>query len=189
MSDPGAAAARWAAGVSAEGLPGGLTPEDPLLVVLVDDQRLVLLNKLQPDVVYTISTAMNGLGESHGSNCTPRGWHEVVDRIGLNEPPGRVFLSRVPIDDVVPETSWRNADSPDDRILTRILRLRGLEPGINLGKLVDTYERFIYLHGTNHEEQLGRPVSHGCIRMANRDIIDLADRLGDRRAGCWIGVR
>ena len=62
-------------------------------------------------------------------------------------------------------------------ILTRILRLRGLEPGINSGPGIDSWERYIYIHGTNHEELIGTPISHGCVCMRNRDIIELYDSI------------
>ncbi len=122
---------------------------------------------------YSVSTAKNGLGERVGSECTPRGWHRVYSIIGLDCLINSVFVAR----------SWTGEYySPAlaaefkarDWILTRIIQLDGLEPGFNSGGEVDTLSRFIYIHGTPDTTKLGRPGSHGCIRMNNLDVIELA---------------
>ncbi len=135
---------------------------------------------------YRVSTARKGLGTRAGSNRTPTGWHEIAGRIGKGKRIGSVFVSRRFTGEVVPRSRWRSGDE-QDLILTRILRLRGLEPGHNAGPGVDSYSRYIYLHGTNHEHLLGRPASHGCIRMANDDIAELFRLIQGRPAWCWIG--
>jgi hypothetical protein len=123
---------------------------------------------------YSISSGKNGVGELENSECTPRGWHDVADVIGLDAPLHAIFVGRVWTGKIYSkdlELQFPNRDW----ILTRILRLSGLEPGYNLGGRVDTYNRYIYIHGTSDEENLGVPRSHGCIRMHNRDVIELAN--------------
>lgn len=125
---------------------------------------------------YRVSTALNGSGEIEGSGCTPRGRHVVRARIGAGAPPGAVFRGRRPTGEVwTPELAARFPGR--DWILSRILWLSGCEPGRNrLGK-VDTMRRFIYIHGTPDDQPMGVPLSHGCIRMRNRDVIELFERV------------
>ena len=115
---------------------------------------------------------------------TPRGLHEIADRIGAGQPPGMVFKSRIPTGRHFSEVLEREPDN-DNLITSRILWLRGLEPGVNRGGDVDTYERYVYIHGTNHESRLGEPLSAGCVLMRNQDIVELYE---DVRAGdlVWI---
>ncbi len=125
---------------------------------------------------YAVSTAANGAGERNGSLCTPRGRHVVRARIGGGARPNTVFVARRPTGELYrPEM---RADFPDrDWILTRILWLSGTEPGFNRLGDVDTMRRFIYIHGAPDDVPMGNPGSHGCIRMRNRDIIELFDRV------------
>ena len=125
---------------------------------------------------YAVSTAANGAGERNGSLCTPRGRHVVRARIGGGARPNTVFVARRPTGELYrPEM---RADFPDrDWILTRILWLSGTEPGFNRLGDVDTMRRFIYIHGAPDDVPMGDPGSHGCIRMRNRDIIELFDRV------------
>ncbi|MDE2585234.1 MAG: L,D-transpeptidase [Betaproteobacteria bacterium] len=123
---------------------------------------------------YPVSSAAKGAGEASGSYCTPRGRHLIRAKIGGDQPLNAVFRGRRPTGEIFgPELA---AQFPGrDWILSRILWLSGREPGFNrLGK-VDTMARYIYIHGTGEEDRLGSPVSHGCIRMANRDIAELFD--------------
>jgi lipoprotein-anchoring transpeptidase ErfK/SrfK len=123
---------------------------------------------------YRVSTAANGPGERNGSNCTPRGRHKIRAKVGAGAPEGTVFVSRRPTGEVYsPELRQRYPGR--DWILTRILWLSGLEPGRNRLREVDTMRRYIYLHGTPEETALGKPGSHGCVRMANKDIVELFD--------------
>lgn len=121
---------------------------------------------------YPVSTAKNGLGERNGSFCTPRGRHRIAEKIGADQPLYAVFKSRVPTGEV-----WSpalDAKKPDcDWILSRILWLDGMEEGKNRGGTVDSHSRYIYIHGTNEEYLVGKPVSHGCIRMKNDDVAEL----------------
>ena len=121
---------------------------------------------------YPVSTAANGTGEKQGSYCTPRGSHIIRAKIGAGCKPGTVFVGRRTTGEVC--TPERLAAEPGrDWILSRILWLSGTEPGFNRLADVDTMRRFIYIHGTPHEAQIGNPVSMGCIRMRNDDVIEL----------------
>ncbi len=123
---------------------------------------------------YAVSTAKNGVGEMFGSYCTPRGLHIIRAKIGAGQPENTVFVRRRPTGEIY--TPELGAQFPErDWILTRILWLSGCEVGFNrLGKS-DTMRRYIYIHGTPDSVQLGKPGSHGCIRMSNTDLIDLFD--------------
>lgn len=123
---------------------------------------------------FPVSTALNGAGEAEGSYCTPRGRHRIAQKIGADLPLLAVFNARVATGEIwTPEL---NVAEPDrDWILSRILWLEGMEPGKNLGGEVDSYKRYIYIHGTNEEPKIGTPVSHGCIRMRNADVATLFD--------------
>ena len=136
---------------------------------------------------FKVSTAANGLCNVRGSNGTPAGWHRVATWIGGGAPLGQVFVSRRPTAAVLPPGAWRSAVG-GERITTRILRLTGMEPGVNQGPGVDSLARFIYMHGTNQEHRLGTPASHGCIRMANRDVAALFTFAQARETWCWIGA-
>lgn len=128
---------------------------------------------------HVISTSLRPPSNVQDSLGTPRGLHEIAEKLGADAPPGMVFKGRVStgrhFNEFDPATQETNL------ITTRILWLRGLEPGVNAGGNVDSYGRYIYAHGTNHEDRLGRPFSGGCIEMNNLEIIALFDqvRIGD----------
>ncbi len=126
---------------------------------------------------YPVSTAKNGPGEEFGSECTPRGRHIIRAVIGAGNDAGSVFVARRPTGEIWSE-ELAQAEPDRDWILSRILWLSGLEPGINRLENVDTMRRYIYIHGTPYEKEIGHPVSHGCIRMRNDDLIDLYERVG-----------
>lgn len=123
---------------------------------------------------YLISTAKNGPGELFGSEQTPRGWHLIRAKIGKDCPANTVFISRRPTGELY-TPDLRTQFPNRDWILTRILWLSGLEPGKNRLGDVDTMRRYIYIHGTPDDVAMGQPGSRGCIRMANKDIIELFD--------------
>ncbi len=127
---------------------------------------------------YRVSTGVAGAGEARGSGCTPRGLHRVRLRIGAGCPVGTVFVGRRPTGEVYgPELE---AQCPGrDWILTRILWLTGLEPGRNRGGDLDTLRRYIYIHGCPDHAPMGVPLSHGCVRMRNVDLIELFDRVSN----------
>ena len=125
---------------------------------------------------YSVSTAANGAGELNGSFCTPRGRHVIRARIGAGQPVNAVFVRRRPTGEIY--TPELGAQYPQrDWILTRILWLSGCEPGFNRLGERDTMRRYIYIHGTPDEVALGIPGSHGCVRMRNRDLLELFDRV------------
>ena len=152
--------------------------ELPERLLLVDPrrQRLALIEAGRVRGEWPVSTASVGIGGADGSLRTPPGWHRVHARIGAGAERGTVFESRVPTG-----ARWQGEPREDDLILTRVLTLDGQEEGINRGPGVDSLARYIYLHGTNHEARLGRADSHGCVRLANDDVIELFDlaREGD----------
>lgn len=119
---------------------------------------------------YLISTSRFGIGEKENSNCTPRGLHKVGRKVGGGWPVGTAFKSRLPIG-----STWQGM--PNAPIAHRILWLEGLEPGFNRGEGVDTFKRYVYIHGLGNEPSLGRPDSHGCIHLSASDIMPLYDRL------------
>jgi len=123
---------------------------------------------------YSVSTASVGINNAQNSNGTPTGLHQICDCIGEGQPLGRRFQGRVANQQII-EILNAKPDTPpkEDFILTRILRLKGLEPGLNLGAGCDSFSRYIYFHGTNEEYLIGTPASHGCIRMRNEDIVEL----------------
>lgn len=147
-------------------------PPERAVVVSVERQRLYLLDRGQVAAEFPVSTSALGVGGAEGSNRTPPGVHRIREMIGAGNEVGTVYVDRQPTG-----VTWRGEASTNDMILTRILTLDGLEPGVNQGAGVDSLARYIYIHGTNQEDKLGTPASHGCIRMANGDVIDLFDRL------------
>lgn len=148
------------------------------LVLEIDCQRqcMTLLNNGRSERQYPVSTAANGLGEEDGSGCTPRGWHRIRACIGAGQPRGAVFRGRRPTGEVYDETLAARYPQRD-WILTRILWLCGEQPGQNRLGRVDSQRRFIYIHGTPDTEPLGQPLSHGCVRMNNDDILELFERV------------
>jgi len=121
---------------------------------------------------YPVSTSKFGTGCENGSEKTPVGLHRVKDKLGGAMPVNEVYIGRVPHGNL-DECVERGVELPDDVIMSRIIWLEGMEPGHNKGGYVDTYERYIYIHGTNHEDTIGTPTSIGCIRMKNQDVVGL----------------
>lgn len=138
------------------------------IVITIPNQRLFLYDEDQTLIVdYPISSALKGLGEIKGSEQTPRGAHTIHAKIGTDAPIFTVFSARVPTGEVwTPELSRQFPER--DFILSRILWLAG--PNTPL-------DRYIYIHGTSDEAEIGTPKSHGCIRMRNCDVIDLFERV------------
>lgn len=151
-----------------------------LLLIDIKQQQMRVYQHTHPESpclrVYDISTAKNGINTQEGSGGTPLGKHIIADKIGADMPMYTVFVGRVPTGE-----RWSpqlHAQAPDrDWILTRVLWLAGCEGGVNQGSnehgCCDTYQRYIYIHGTPDSEPMGIPRSHGCIRMRNTDIIEL----------------
>jgi lipoprotein-anchoring transpeptidase ErfK/SrfK len=145
----------------------------PRIRVSIPDQTLSLLDdRGQLLRVYAVSTATNGAGEQRGSHCTPRGRHIVRAKIGARAPENTVFVGRRPTGEIW--TPALGAKYPGrDWILTRILWLSGCEVGFNRLGDVDTMRRYIYIHGSPHSVPMNAPGSIGCIRMRNRELVEL----------------
>jgi hypothetical protein len=169
-----------------QALQRGLSDDARLVVASVAGQQLELFVRGQSVARYPMATSRYGIGSAKGSHQTPPGWHEITEWIGGHLPLGTVLKSRVPAGEVVPESEWAG-QRKEDLILSRILRLSGLEEGVNRGGEVDSFARYIYIHGTNHEHLLGQPSSSGCIRLSNRDVAQLYDQTNDRPTWCWVG--
>jgi L,D-transpeptidase YbiS len=155
------------------------------LLVDTREQELSLISGGNILNKYCISTGIKGLGEDNGSGQTPRGWHCIRAKIGAGMPMKSVFVGRRPTGEICTPQLYQQY--PDrDWILSRILWLSGLEPGINRLSQVDSFRRYIYLHGCADEASLGKPVSGGCIRMANIAIMDLFEQVqvGDKILIC-----
>lgn len=162
----------------------GCKPTERLIVVSLARQLLGLWRHGGLVKSYVVSTSARPPSNVKGSLGTPRGLHEIAERLGAGAPPGIVFRGRVSTGRHFRELS--DEEQATNLITTRILWLRGLEPGVNAGGEVDTYLRYVYLHGTNHEDRLGTPASAGCVLLSNLDVIELheAVRVGDQ---VWIG--
>ena len=158
--------------------PGSLAPKwhvDRFLDVSLSEQTLCLREGSTTLFEAPISSARRGAGEVEHSECTPRGWHVIRAKIGRGEPLHAVFVGRRPTGEVY-TPALGMAHPERDWILTRILWLSGLEPGRNRLGNVDTMRRFVYIHGCPDEVPLGRPSSHGCLRMHGREVLDLFER-------------
>ena len=149
-----------------------------VLTISLAKQQLTLHNSSTNTALaqYPINTAKNGYGEIENSECTPRGKHIIADKIGGKEAINTIFVGRQPIKEIY-QTGMIHSQ-PKDYILTRILRLRGTEEGFNkghnaLGQSVDSFARYIYIHGSPDDADFTTPNSKGCIRMRNKDIIEL----------------
>ena len=152
--------------------------EDKWIRIDISEQKLYLLSRDSVNAEYQISTSQFGIGNQKNSCQTPTGWHRICLKIGFGEPPGMIFKARKPIGKIA-KIVTDTTDVIEDVITTRILRLEGLEPGLNNGEEIDSFDRCIYIHGTNEEGLIGTPSSHGCIRLKNMDILDLFDRVSD----------
>jgi hypothetical protein len=165
--------------------PLGIKPADRLLLVRITTQTLQFYRAGRLVRALPASTSLKPPSNVQDSLGTPRGLHEIAERIGGEQPAGMVFKARRP--------TGRHFSEHEDNgnlITSRILWLRGLEPGINAGQDaagqgVDTHARYVYIHGTNREDRLGRPQSAGCVLLGNLDIVALYDevRTGDH---VWI---
>ncbi len=142
------------------------------VLVSVADQVLAIVHLGKIAKKYLVSTARAGVGARKNSGKTPPGLHRIKEKIGARAFPGAVFKDRINTGEV-----WDGSSQFGDLILSRIIRLEGMEKGVNKGGTVDTFSRYIYIHGTNHESTIGKPTSQGCITMRNKDIMDLFKRV------------
>jgi len=145
---------------------------EEILFVSIKEQKLYHIKNDKIIKEYVISSSAYGIGSEAGSNKTPLGLHKIKQKYGEKTPingrmVGRVFYGEI-------ATIYTdNSKSKTDDITSRIFWLEGLEKGKNKGKGIDSYKRYIYIHGTSEEGRLGSPASHGCIRMKNKEVIDL----------------
>lgn len=148
------------------------------LIVLVDisEQKMAVFQGQQLIREYRISAATKGAGNQAGSDQTPLGAHRIAEKLGDGAPLGAIFKARRDTGTVA-DIITQPIDVPTDHVTTRILWLDGLEPGKNKGGKVDSKNRYIYIHGTPEEGLIGRPASHGCIRMYNAEVIELYNLL------------
>lgn len=153
----------------------GIKPTERLLFVRIATQTMQFYQRGELVATYVISTSLRPPSNIKGSLGTPRGLHEIAERIGAGQPPGVVFKARVPTGRHFREIE--SESDPGNLITSRILWLRGLDPGVNRGGEVDTYDRYVYIHGTNREDLIGQPQSAGCVLMRNLEIIELYERL------------
>ncbi|AAZ19477.1 conserved hypothetical protein [Psychrobacter arcticus 273-4] len=150
------------------------------IVISIAQQTLTVYKRQKVIAQYPVSTAKNGMGSQQDSGCTPLGKHVIAEKIGAGMLSNAVFIGRVPTGETY--NSELGASHPErDWILSRILWLSGLEEGVNKGSNsqggCDTYQRYIYIHGTPDSEPMGIPLSHGCVRMRNQDIIELFEQV------------
>lgn len=147
---------------------------DDILYVAVKQQKMYYIKGNNVLNEYTVSTAKNGLGSQLGSQKTPAGLHLIREKVGDDIPFGGVIKEKVYTGQVA-----NIVDDPistgRDHITTRLFHLDGLESGINKDGQFDSYSRGIMIHGTPEEGLIGQPVSHGCVRMKNKDIEELFD--------------
>lgn len=149
----------------------GTVPER-LIYIDTAAQRLYVIEGTALRQTFTISTSRFGTGNREGSFRTPTGLHRIAEKIGAGAPEGRIFRDRLDTG-----TDWHPGLTEENLILTRIIRLQGMEEEVNRGSGIDTFERYIYIHGTNREDLIGTPLSHGCILMRNHDIVELFDQI------------
>ena len=142
------------------------------LHISIADQCLYGFTEGRLCLRFRVSTALNGAGECNGSGCTPRGLHQVRAKIGEGLPEGAVLRGRRWTSEVL-DPALERAFPGRDWILSRILWLSGCEPGRNRFRDVDTFRRYIYIHGTPDSQPMGVPLSHGCVRMRNADLLQL----------------
>jgi hypothetical protein len=158
-----------------------------VIVVSVSDQKMTLFKSGEVVAEYSISTARNGIGQKVNSYQTPLGLHRIKEKIGKDAPTGAIFESREFHGEIwtsSPDTSDEKTtgETKKDLITSRILWLEGMEPAFNSGtdtdgNIVDSYQRYIYIHGTNNEKDIGKPASSGCIRMMNADVVKFFDQV------------
>jgi L,D-transpeptidase YbiS len=123
---------------------------------------------------WPCSTSKYGIGFVEGSNKTPLGLFTVAEKHGAGAASGTIFKARVPIG------QWKPGQiTHEDLVLTRILRLHGLEP-----RNENTFARYIYIHGTNNEQGMGKPGSHGCVRLRNDHMIEVFDLVPEGTLVC-----
>ena len=142
------------------------------LSINISAQTLQVIDEGLVVSTYSISSGTNGVGEQNGSECTPRGQHIIRAKIGAEALPNTIFVGRRKTGEIY-NPQLREQYPGRDWILTRILWLSGKQLGKNRLGNCDTMRRYIYIHGSPDDVEMGIPGSRGCIRMRNKDIIEL----------------
>ena len=148
--------------------------QNNIIIVDISEQRLYLYSNNDLIQSFPVSTSKYGEGQTENSFKTPLGLHEIKEKIGHKAPINTIFTARVNTNKRA-DVQIKQNDTEDDFVTSRIMWLDGLEDGINRGLGVDSYNRYIYIHGTHEEGLIGQKASHGCIRMFNNDVIELFD--------------
>ncbi len=160
-------------------------PGETWLVISIQKQRLYRVSSTGEELSsYAISSAIKGVGNLQGSLQTPLGLHSIAEKIGGGCAAGEIFKGRQSTGEIA-KTELQARTTGVDCITSRILWLQGLEPGVNQGEDVDSYQRYIYIHGTHEEGLIGQPASIGCIRMYNEDVIELYQHIDK---GSWVYI-
>ena len=149
---------------------------DEVLLVSLKEQKMYYIKEGGIVKTYVISSSSYGAGNKAGSNKTPIGLHKVKQKFGEETPINGKMIGRVFYGDIA-TIYTDNTKSKTDDVCSRILWLVGLEEGLNKGEGIDSYNRYIYIHGTSEEGRLGKPASHGCIRMKNKEVIELYEKI------------
>ena len=148
------------------------TDYSELLFVSIENQKMYHIKEGAIVKKYIISSSEYGTGSEDGSNKTPLGLHKVKEKYGDETPINGRMIGRVFYGQIATLYNDKTKSKTDD-VTSRIFWLEGLENGKNKGEGIDSYKRYIYIHGTSEEGRLGTPASHGCIRMKNNEVIDL----------------
>lgn len=161
------------------------------IIVNIDQQNLTCMDHNDKEInSYPVSTSKFGMGNQNGSYKTPLGEHSIAQKIGNDCAINEVFVGRQSIGKLE-QLQMTNQSIPDDIISSRILWLQGEVAGLNKGEnnngeMIDSYQRYIYIHGTAEENKIGQPASHGCVRMCNKDIVELFDLVDE---GCKVLIK
>lgn len=153
----------------------GTSNLNDFIYVSISEQKLYLFKEGSLVKSYAVSTSKYGLGAEENSMRTPVGLHYIRDKSGGNAPLGGILVNGRYTGQVAAIEKLAKETGKDD-VTTRVLWLMGCEQGSNRGKGNDSYCRKIYIHGTPEEGLIGKPASHGCIRMKNDEVIDLYSR-------------
>lgn len=143
------------------------------VVVFIKKQKMKIFRGDEVIKEFPISTSKFGIGNKIGSCKTPLGKHRIYEKNGKNAPIGAIFKAKKFTGEIVSKNEDLYSDQ--DLITTRILQLEGLEEGINKGDGIDSAKRYIWIHGTSQESLIGKPASHGCIRMKNKHVAEFFD--------------
>lgn len=149
---------------------------DRFIYIAAKRQKLYLIENESILAEYPVSTAKNGMGNKSGSYKTPPGLHQIAEKVGEGLPPYTILKQKTSTGrQYVP--SNEDKTTGEDIITSRIIHLKGMEPSVNSGDGIDSYERGIFIHGTHEEGLIGSPASKGCVRLKNDDVMDLFEKV------------